>query len=133
MTNSMTISQFARAGGVGVETVRFYQRRGLLPLPKAVKTTYREYDETLLQQLRFIRRAQMGGFTLKEIKELITFDPIQDRHHIQNLARIRLSKLTAQITQLQEIHDALYQLVKNCEQEHTQALCPIIQTLAKDN
>jgi MerR family transcriptional regulator, mercuric resistance operon regulatory protein len=130
MNNKMTISQFARAGGVGIETVRFYHRRGLLPIPQAMKGFYRHYDQTLLQQLRFIRRAQLGGFTLKEIQELLKCDSQKHRQNIQEIARKRLTQLAAHINQLQDIHDVLAQLLQQCEEQDSQAPCPIIQALA---
>ncbi len=128
MSDKMTISQFARAGGVGLETVRFYQRRGLLPIPKTTNG-YRHYDETILQRLRFIRRAQLGGFTLKEIKELLQYSPLEHRQRIQDIARARLDKLTLHVKQLENIRDALTQLVDQCEKQDPQAICPIMQAL----
>ena len=85
MKDFMTISEFARAGGVGVETIRFYHRRGLLPVPKAMTTTYRTYNIALLQQLRFIRSLQVGGFTLQEIKQLMAYDALYERQKIQDI------------------------------------------------
>ena len=130
MNFSMTISQFARAGGVGIETVRFYHRRGLLPVPVATKGAYRHYDEALLQQLRFIRRAQLGGFTLKEIQELLKYDSKKHRHNVQEITRKRLKQLTAHIKQLQDIHGALAQLLQQCEEQDLQVPCPIMKALA---
>ncbi len=132
MSDKMTISQFARAGGVGIETVRFYQRRGLLPVPQAVNE-YRHYDGTYLQRLRFIRRAQLGGFTLKEIKELLQYDPLEHRQQIQGIARTRLEQLTNHIRQLENIREALSQLVEQCEKQDSQVVCPIIQALGGGN
>ncbi len=128
MKDKITISQFARAGGVGVETVRFYQRRGLLPIPKATNG-YRHYDESLLRRLHFIRRAQLGGFTLKEIQELLQYHLLEHRQQIQGIARTRLNKLITHIGQLENIRDALAQLVEQCEKNNTQGVCPIIQAL----
>lgn len=126
----MTIGQFAKAGNVTVETVRYYQRRGLLSVPKTQKTGYRQYSTNLLQQLRFIKRAQTAGFTLAEIKELLQLNPVQHRLRIQDIARIRLDKLTGEIAELQKIAMALHHLIHHCEQTEQGQSCPIIQTLA---
>ena len=69
---SLTIGQLARNGGVGVETVRFYERKGLLAEPDRRPSGYRQYDEDVVDRLRFIRRAKELGFTLNEIKELLS-------------------------------------------------------------
>ena len=87
LPEKFTISRFAKQGGVSVETVRFYHRRGLLSLPKPDKTRFREYGPCHLQQLRFIRQAQLAGFTLDEIKTLLNLDSIHDRLYIQALAK----------------------------------------------
>lgn len=130
MTHSMTISQFAQAGGVGVETVRFYHRRGLLPLPKLKQEdSCRRYDDALLRQLRFIRHAQLGGFTLEEIKKLLQSDPLTDRQNIQEMAKKRLAQLTSHIDQLIHIRNALEQMIQHCEESHLEAPCPIVQAL----
>lgn len=130
MTHSMTISQFARAAGVGVETVRFYHRRGLLPIPQTTHGSYRQYDDALLQQLRFIKRAQLGGFTLKEIKELLHCDPLIHRQQIYNVAKARLTLLSDHIKQLITIHNALEQMVQHCEERSPDMPCPIVEALA---
>ena len=79
----MTIAKLARAAEVGVETVRYYQRRGLMPVPRASGTTaYRHYDHAHLRKLLFIRRAQAAGFTLEEIKEFLSVDNTRDRARI---------------------------------------------------
>ena len=80
----MTIAKLARAADVGVETVRYYQRRGLMPVPRAAgKSAYRHYDGGHLQRLFFIRKAQAAGFTLEEIKELLVLDRTRDRARVR--------------------------------------------------
>ncbi|MFI4954591.1 MAG: MerR family DNA-binding protein, partial [Gammaproteobacteria bacterium] len=119
------------AGGVGIQTVRFYQRSGILSIPHSGKTGYREYDDSLLQQLRFIRKAQLAGFTLKEIKELITLDPKKDHSRIQEMTQTRLNELKIEIAELQEVYGTLHQLLKHCEHDSHEITCPIIETLGK--
>lgn len=122
----MTISRFALAGQVGVETVRFYQRQGLLPIPKSREKNYREYDHYLLQRLRFIRRAKTAGFSLAEIKELINLDPVTERKKIQHIASDRLQQLITKINELQDIVSSLSQLIHECHHISGNNQCPII-------
>lgn len=131
-TSLMTISQFAKAGAVGIETIRYYHRQGLLPLPLERKGSYRAYNEKQLQQLLFIRKAQQAGFTLKEIKQLLTFDSISDKTQIQNMTKKRLEKLNLQIKELQNLSKALSNLLHHCEHTKAGAHCPILQTFIKE-
>lgn len=126
----LTISRFAQQGGVSVETVRFYQRRGLLPIPKAVTSSFREYNDSHLQQLHFIRQAQLAGFSLEEIKTLLSLDPIHDRLSIQTLAKQQLAKLDDQIKSLQQVAAGLHRLVNTCEHSKEGAHCPIIKAFS---
>ena len=121
---SMTISGLAELGGVGVETVRFYQRRGLLTLP-ARGEGVRRYDDGDLGRLRFIRQAQTAGFTLKEIGELLVLDAGEDRARAQALARSRIAALDAQIIELQAARAALARLADDCV--HSSGPCPILK------
>jgi MerR family mercuric resistance operon transcriptional regulator len=123
---AMTIKRFANAGGVGIETVRFYHRCGLLPLPRASAGKVREYDATLLQRLRFVRLAQVAGFTLAEIKELLRLDRTQDRTRIRTLAKARLSDLDAKVRELRAVMKSLKSLVAHCESAPAGHACPII-------
>jgi len=127
-TRKMTISAFARAGGVGVETVRYYQRRGLLPVPGPRSTSYREYDETLLRQLVFIRRLKDGGFTLAEIAELLRLDRTRDRRRVHALATRKLADVQASIREQRRIARSLKTLLSHCDQAASGAPCPIIES-----
>lgn len=119
-----TISGLAQAGGVGVETVRYYQRRGLLGVPDRAGGI-RRYDEADARRLRFIRSAQGAGFTLEEIGELLALDAGEDRARARALARARIKALDAQIAGLEAARKSLRRLAHECE---TQAAgpCPII-------
>jgi MerR family mercuric resistance operon transcriptional regulator len=113
----MTISQLARSAGVGVETVRYYQRRGLLPDPQPQKTGargIRHYGPDDERRLRFIRSAQAAGFTLEEIAELLHLDSSQDRARAREMARARIEALDAKIAELQRAREALSRLAKEC-------------------
>ena len=120
-----TIGKFAAAGGVGVETVRFYQRKELLSVPSN-KGGVRLYGEEDLRRLKFIRKAQTAGFTLEEIKELLSLDASHDRARANELAQARLHELDIKIAELQHARDALANLSDQCC--HTkQGLCPILE------
>lgn len=121
---NLTIGALAKAGGVGVETIRFYQRKGLLNEP-ARAGGIRRYDERDLRRLRFIRRAQSAGFTLAEIGELLTLDAGQDRARARHLAQQRIAALDDRIAELQAARKSLSRLFSECE-EGRSGPCPII-------
>ncbi|MFL0586074.1 MULTISPECIES: MerR family transcriptional regulator [Sphingomonas] len=122
----MTIARLAKAGGVGVETVRYYQRRGLLREPERPGGGgFRSYGEPDVRRLRFIRSAQGAGFTLDEIGELLELDAIDDRARARELARSRVAALDARIAELQGARAALARLADACAGGSAGA-CPII-------
>jgi MerR family mercuric resistance operon transcriptional regulator len=123
----LTIARFADAAGVGVETVRYYQRRGLLPVPPARHTSYRRYDGTLVKRLRFIRNAQAAGFTLSEIRELMRLDRTADRLRIQKIAAAKLDDLAARMRELRRASRALKTLLHHCQHARPGTPCPIIE------
>lgn len=126
----MTISRLAAAGGVGVETVRYYQRRGLMDEPRRPSGFgsgggVRRYGEADLRRLRFIRSAQAAGFTLEEIGALIALDAIDDRPRAREIALARVAELDAKIAALQAARDALDRLATRCGTKAA-GPCPII-------
>ncbi len=123
-----TIGKLAANAGVGVETLRFYQREGLLDTPKSTGKV-RQYDETHLRHIIFIKSAQAAGFTLKEIKLLLAMDASQDHQKARQLALQRRTAIDAQLAQLQMARVALKTLVHNCEHNQDQP-CPIIASLS---
>jgi MerR family mercuric resistance operon transcriptional regulator len=126
---AMTISQLARGAGVGVETVRYYQRRGLLPDPRPQRSGtsgIRHYGPDDLRRLRFIRAAQNAGFTLEEIAELLRLDSSHDRSRAREMARSRIAALDWQIDALQRARQSLAKLAKECA-GGTAGPCPIIE------
>jgi MerR family mercuric resistance operon transcriptional regulator len=110
---SLTIGKLAKAGGVGVETIRFYQRRGLLEQPTR-EPGVRRYGSDDLRRLRFIRQAQAAGFTLEEIKELLELDASEDRTRAHELASARVKALDERIRELQRARDSLRRLAREC-------------------
>ncbi len=123
--NSDTIGGLARAAGVGVETVRYYQRRGLLPEPARPPGEIRRYGEEDLRRLRFIRRAQAAGFTLEQIGELLALDRTDDRARVRELAQTRVAALDEKIADLKEARDALAGLAGDCARKRG-GPCPIL-------
>ena len=122
--SSLTVGKLAAAGGVGVETIRFYQRKGLLAQPTR-DSGIRRYGSDDLRRLRFIRQAQAAGFTLEEIKELLDLDAGEDRSRARELANLRIAALDARIAQLREARDALSRLARECG-EGSAGPCPIL-------
>lgn len=126
----MTIGGLANEGDVGVETVRYYQRRGLLDVPARTGGSdlgggVRRYGEEDLRRLRFIRSAQTAGFTLEQIAELLALDAGLDRRRAHALAQERIVALDAKIAALVTARDALSRLSRACEANEA-GLCPII-------
>lgn len=121
----MTIAKLAEAGGVGVETVRYYQRRGLLAEPDRPDGGIRRYQEGDVRRLRFIRSAQAAGFTLEEIGELLDLDAVDDRARARELARSRVEALDARIAELQAARAALARLADDCGKGRA-GPCPIL-------
>jgi MerR family mercuric resistance operon transcriptional regulator len=122
----LTIGKFAAAANVGVETVRFYQRRGLLATPKRIGGT-RHYGEADVSRLRFIRQAQAAGFTLEEIRQLLALDSGEDRAAVREMAAKRLSELDARMEELQRARSSLQTLVSECA-VGKKGPCPILKS-----
>ena len=121
---SLSIGKLATAGGVGIETVRFYQRRGLLETPPR-DAGMRRYGSDDVRRLRFIKQAQAAGFTLEEIKELLDLDASEDRSRARELANARVHALDARIAELQRARDALRRLARECG-SGSAGPCPIL-------
>ena len=121
---SLTIGRFAAEGGVGVETVRFYQRRGLLETPTR-DDRIRRYGSDDVRRLRFIKQAQAAGFTLEQIKELLDLDASNDRSRVRALANERLAALDDRIAELKQARDALKRLATECG-SGSAGPCPIL-------
>ncbi len=113
--SGMTIGNLAAAEGVGVETVRFYQRRGLLAKPERRGSGYREYSDADRQRLVFIRRARQLGFTLGEIADLLGPAEAQSTQEIAAAAQAKLAAVDAQVRDLVQLRCRLRQLVRVCE------------------
>lgn len=127
---SMTIAGLAREGGVGVETVRYYQRRGLLDEPErpsggGTGGGIRRYGIDAVRRLRFIRSAQAAGFTLEQIGELLALDATDDRARARQLANERIAALDAKIEELERVRASLRRLARKCG-SGSEGPCPIL-------
>ncbi len=125
--SAMTIGKLAVAGGVGVETVRYYQRRGLLAEPPrdGLYGGVRRYGAADARRLRFIRAAQRAGFTLDQVAELLDLDARDDRSRARELAREQIAALDAKIADLTAARDSLAKLARECGRGGS-GPCPII-------
>src|SRR5687768_12012804 len=122
----LTIAKLASAGSVGVETIRFYQRKGLLDVPTR-DGGIRRYGSDHVRRLSFIRQAQAAGFTLAEIKELLDLDASDDRDRVRELARTRIKALGGKIQELKRARDALQRLAHDCAEGNV-GPCPILKS-----
>jgi MerR family mercuric resistance operon transcriptional regulator len=111
---ALRISELAKAGDVGVETVRFYQRKGLLAAPAGEAPAGRHYGSDDVRRLRFVRAAQEAGFTLKEIAELLDAERTDDRARARDMAAVRVADLDARIAVMTEARDRLCKLAHEC-------------------
>lgn len=132
MTEKMTISRLAGAAGVNIETVRFYQRSGLIDEPARPYSGYRTYEDDDVRRIRFIKRAKLLGFTLEEISSLLKLEGSQTCASTRDLASRKLAMVEAKLSDLLAMKTALATMVSRCDSEHPSAGCPIIQTLIDD-
>ena len=129
---TMTISHAARQAEVGIETIRFYERRGLIKQPpKPVSSGFRVYPEETVQRIRFIRQAQEIGFSLREIDELLSLraDPAADSSDVRERAINKRAEVKQKIEHLQKIHGALEELISACPGKGALRQCSIMETL----
>lgn len=131
----LTIGQLAKVCGVGVETVRYYQRRGLMDTPQRATDRLggevRRYGPDTVRRLRFIRSAQTAGFTLEEIRELLALDAGRDRARARELAAHRIELLDEKIAELTAARASLNRLARACA-GGPEGPCPIIEAFEPD-
>ena len=126
----LTSSRLAQLGGVNLETVRYYERRGLLPKPPRTQAGYRQFPAETAERLRFIKRAQELGFSLEEVAELLALriEPEQNRADIRARAEARIADIESKMKTLAAMKKNLRGLVEQCEQCGS-AECPILASL----
>lgn len=126
------IGQLAKRSGVPIDTVRHYERIGLLKPAARLASGYRRYGEAEQKRLRFIRRAKALGFTLDEIRELLALSGGRDVQRIRRAAAARLADVERRIEELNRVRDSLRQLIAACPGHGRAESCPILNALSQD-
>lgn len=127
--DSMTIGALARAAGVNVETIRFYQRKGLIPEPDRPRGSIRRYGADELGRIRFIKSAQKLGFSLDEVADLLKLEDGTQCRQAREQGRKKLDDVRARIADLKRIEAALAELVTRCSATRGRVRCPLIDAL----
>lgn len=130
----MKIGELAQRAGVGIDTVRYYEREGLLPKAQRLASGYRVYNENEVRRLRFVRRAKALGFTLPEIRELLALSAHRDDDMagMKAAASEKLADVHAKLAELNRIREGLEALVASCPGHGALEQCPILNALAED-
>jgi len=128
---SMTIGELAAASGVGVETIRFYERKKLITRPGRPLSGFRHYDEDATRRIRFVRRAQELGFSLAEIKQLLELrlDPARGCAEVKSEAELKLAHIDGKIASLHAMRAALVEITLACTGEGPTSACPILDAI----
>ena len=129
MQEGMTIGRLAKAAGVHVETVRYYQRIGLIPEPQKPQGGHRRYPASAMARISFIRRAQQLGFSLEEVKKLLAYADGRNRKEVRQIAETKYDLLGERVEQLNEMRRKLKRLIELSKQAATGAASPIIAAL----
>src|SRR5260221_6786614 len=129
--DGLTTGQLARLGAVGIPTVRYYERSGILPKPRRSRGGYRLYDAAAVARIRFIKRAQILGFTLREIEELLALrlDSSANCAKVRERAQEKLMDVNDKIRQLRTIKNAIGKLIENCNNREPGGECPLLDTI----
>ncbi len=130
----MKIGALAQRADVGIDTIRYYEREGVIPPPLRRESGYREYGEGDVVRLRFVRRAKQLGFTLPEIRDLLdlTASASDDMAGLNVRAQAKLDDVNGRIDELVRVRDALQQLVTACPGHGALERCPIMAALSED-
>ncbi len=125
----MKIGQVAKRSNVGIETIRYYEREGLLAKPQRRPSGYRQYDMSVVSRLQFIRRAKELGFTLGEIKELLGlwFDTTTRCVHVRQRARDKIADIEEKIRSLHKMKRSLKKVIQQCESRDSVDDCPLLE------
>ncbi len=131
MSPSLTIGGVAKAAGVNVETIRYYQRLKLLDEPGKPPGGVRRYTEAVVERVRFIKRAQELGFSLAEIRRLMQLGDPQTCGEARALASEKLALVESRVAALERLRGGLKELIGRCDQRRGKVACPIIESLAR--
>jgi Hg(II)-responsive transcriptional regulator len=129
----LTIGRLSQQADVHIETIRYYERRGLLPDPPRTESDYRQYDAESVTRLRFIKEAQELGFTLEEIRGLLALrvDKETSCESVREQAERKVADIEAKISMLQQMHSALQEMITACTQGGPDGDCPLMETLER--
>jgi len=130
--DSIGIGTLAKWAGVGIDTVRYYERSGLLAPKARLASGYRRYSAAELARLRFIRRAQALGFTLREVRELLALSGRRDVARVKRAAQERLANVEQRMADLQRVREGLRSLIDACPGHGRAQDCPILKALGSD-
>ena len=126
----MRIGEVSKRANVGIETIRFYEREGLLSEPVRKPSGFRQYDESVIARLQFIRRAKELGFTLGEIRELLGLWFVKAKcAHVRQRAKEKMKDVEAKIAALQQMKRSLRKLIRTCETRDSMEACPLLEGL----
>ncbi len=130
----MKIGELAKRCDVNIDTIRYYERQGLMPAPDRLASGYRQYQTLDIARLRFVRRAKMLGFTLDEIQELLALSDHRDEDmgELKAAATAKLADIEVRLAELVRIRDGLQTLIEACPGHGALAQCPILYALASD-
>ncbi|NIA29912.1 MAG: MerR family DNA-binding protein [Actinobacteria bacterium] len=132
--NQLNRSQLAKAVNVNIETLRYYERRGLIPEPQRKSSGYRQYSPDYVVRLHFIQKAKALGFTLEEIKELLSLrvDPQTSCDQVRKRAEAKLSEIEQKMAALKTMKNALQKLAASCHSGNPTSECPILEALESE-
>lgn len=131
---TLTIGRLARRAGVNVETIRYYERRGLLPEPPRTSAGYRQYAPATVRRIGFIKRAQALGFTLEEISDLLALrvDPNANCDAVEHQAEHAMARIDDKLAELTRMRAALAELAEHCRHKRPTEECPILDALEEE-
>lgn len=129
--DALKVGEVAKQAGVNLQTVHYYERRGLLPKPPRTGSNYRAYPASAVRRVRFIKRAQVLGFTLHEIGELLSLQagPRSRCADVRERAQAKMRDIDARVRSLQAMRRALTKLIAECVEEEPVSRCPILEAL----
>lgn len=124
-------SMLAEQGGVNLQTIRYYEREGLLPAPPRLRSGYRVFPESAVRRVQFIKRAQELGFSLSEVRELLSIqiDPAKECSDVQRLAKAKVAGIAEKIQTLQSMKQVLTRLAEACPGCGPSSECPILESI----
>ncbi len=133
MKTRLSTSELARASGVGIETIRYYERRGLIPQPDRNRSGYRRYMPAIVDRVLFIRRAQKLGFTLREIGELLELrvDARTTCQDVEDAVAVKIDEIMVKMEDLETIRATLERLAERCRSSPPAGPCPFLEELTR--